>query len=65
MANYCKNWFSDGAFYVTIADADIKSLHTLFHKYLDHMLVNLNKIAWREPYKLLCFLTTKKNNKNG
>ena len=30
---YCKNWFSDRSFYVTIADADIeslKSLHTLF-----------------------------------
>ena len=34
--------FSDRAVYVTIADADIgslKSLHTLFDKYLDHMLV--------------------------
>ena len=33
---YCKNWFSDRVFYVTIADADIrslKSLHTLFDKY--------------------------------
>ena len=38
---YCKNWFSDRAFYATIADVDIgsqKSLHTLFDKYLDHML---------------------------
>ena len=37
-----KKWFSDRAFHVTIADADIgslKSLHTLFDKYLDHMLV--------------------------
>ena len=35
-------------FYVNIVDADIgslKSLHTLFDKYLDHMLVNLNKIV--------------------
>ena len=34
-ANGSKNWFSDRAFYVTIADADIgslKSLHTLFDK---------------------------------
>ena len=49
---YCKNWFSDRAFYLFIylldsihwyaADANIgslKSLHTLFDKYLDHMLV--------------------------
>ena len=38
---YCKEWFSDQAFYVTITDADIRSpmcLH-LFVKYLDHMLV--------------------------
>ena len=36
-----KNWFSDRVFFVTIADTDIKSLkslHTLFDKYLDHML---------------------------
>ena len=34
--------FPIGYFYITIADADIgslKSLHTLFDKYLDHMLV--------------------------
>ena len=40
----CKNWFSDGAFYVTIADADtgsLKSLHSLFDKYLDHMVMKL------------------------
>ena len=33
---------SDRVFYVTITDADsgsLKSLHTLFDKYLDHMLV--------------------------
>ena len=33
-------------FYVTIADADIKSLkslHTLFDKYLDHMLVQFEQ----------------------
>ena len=45
MQIYCKNWFSGQAFYVTIADADIgslKSLHTLFDKYLDHMLVEFD-----------------------
>ena len=57
---YFKNCFSDRAFYVTIADVDIgsqKSLHTLFDKYLDHMQVNLNKIVWSKPNKILCFLT--------
>ena len=41
-----KIWFSDQAFYVTIADADtggLKSLHTLFDKYLDHMLVEFEQ----------------------
>ena len=36
-------------FYVTITYADIgslKSLYTLFDKYLDDLLVNLNKILW-------------------
>ena len=45
------------------ADADIgslKSLHTLFDKYLDHMLVKFEKMVWSESYKILCFLT-----KNG
>ena len=43
---YSKKWFSDRAFYVIIADADIgslKSLHTLFDKYLDHMLAKLEQ----------------------
>ena len=43
---YCKYWVFDRAFYVTIADADIgslKSLHTLFDKYLDHMLVKFER----------------------
>ena len=34
--------FRSNILYVTIADADIgslKSLHTLFDKYLDHMLI--------------------------
>ena len=38
--------FSGWAVYVTIADADIgslKSLHTLFDKYLDHMLVKFEQ----------------------
>ena len=38
--------FSDRVFYITIADADIKSpksLHTLFDKYLDHMLVKFER----------------------
>ena len=46
MANLLKNWFSDQAFYATIADADIgnlKSLHTLFDKYLNHMLVKFKQ----------------------
>ena len=51
MANTAKKWFSDRAVYVTIADADIgslKSLHTLFDKYLDHMLVKFeqNRMVW-------------------
>ena len=38
--------FSGRAFYVTITDANIrnlKSLHTLFAKYLDHMLVEFEQ----------------------
>ena len=43
--------FFDRVFYVTIADADIgslKSLHTLFDKHLDHMLVQFeqNCMIW-------------------
>ena len=41
-----KNWFSDWVFYYTIANADIgslKSLHILFDKYLDHMLVKFEQ----------------------
>ena len=60
---YCENLFSDRVFYVTIADADIwslKSLHTLFDKYLDHMLVKFeqNRMVW--TVQKLSFLT-----KNG
>ena len=41
---------------------EVKSLHTLFDKYLEHMLVNLNKIVWSKPYIILCFLTKMVNN---
>ena len=44
----------------TVANVDIgslKSLHTLFNKYLDHMLVNLNKIVWSKLHEILNFLT--------
>ena len=46
MANLLQNWYSDRAFYVTIADADIeslKSLQTLFDKYFDLMLVKFEQ----------------------
>ena len=52
---HCKNWFSDGTLYVTIADADIgslKSLHTLFDENLDNMLVK---------FKQNCILRTIQN----
>ena len=67
MANLLQNLiFRYRVVYVTIADADIrslKSLHTLFDKYLDHMLVKFEKIVWSygpNYTKFLCFLT-----KNG
>ena len=45
---YCKKWFSDRVPYIIIiiADADIgrlKSLNSLFDKYLDHMLVQFEQ----------------------
>ena len=46
MANLLQKLFSDRAFYVRIADVDIeilKSLHTLFDKYLDHMRVKFEQ----------------------
>ena len=47
MANLLqKNWFLDQVFYVTIIDADtgsLNSLHKLFDKYLDHMLVKFGQ----------------------
>ena len=63
MANLLQKLIFRSGIYVIIASADIgslKSLHTFFAKYLDHMLVNLNKVVWSEPYKILCFLTKKK-----
>ena len=44
---YCKKLFSDYIFHVTIADADFRSLnsiHTLFDKYLNHVLVKRKQI---------------------
>ena len=41
-----KKRFSDRAFHVTIADADIgnlKSLHTLYDKYFDQLLVKFEQ----------------------
>ena len=41
-----RKWIFRSDIYVTIADADIgslKSLHTLFDKYLDHMLVEFEQ----------------------
>ena len=46
MTNLLQHWFSDRSFYVTITDADIgslKSLRTLFDKYLDHTLVKFEQ----------------------
>ena len=46
MSNLLRKLIFDQVFYVTIADTDIerlKSLHTLFDKYLDHMLVKFEK----------------------
>ena len=46
MANLLQKRFSDRTFYVTITDADIgslKSLNTLFDKYLDYMLVQFEQ----------------------
>ena len=43
---YSKKWLSDRVFYVTINDTDIeslKSLHTLFDRYLNHMLENIEQ----------------------
>ena len=60
---YGETCFSDRAFYVTITDADIrslKSLHTLFNKQLDHMLVKFEQNRMARKYIILSFLA-----KNG
>ena len=57
---YCTNWIFDRIFYVTIADADdtgsLKvSLHTLFDKSLDHMLVKFEQnrmVRTKQNYEL-------------
>ena len=57
MANLLQKWFSDRVFYITIADADIGSLnylHTLFDKYLDHMLVKYEKKSYGPKHKKCC-----------
>ena len=59
------NWFSDRVFYVTIAikNADIrslKSLHILFGKYLDHMLVK-----FEQNYMVRTKQNSEIFNKNG
>ena len=49
--------FPDRAFYVTIANADIgslKSLHTLFDKYLDHMLVKFEQTSYGPNHTKFC-----------
>ena len=61
MANLLqKQWFSDRAFYVTVSDADIgslKSLYTLFDKYLDYMLAKFEETPYEyEIYLILSFL---------
>ena len=50
---YCENWFSDRAFYVTNADADIGSLKYL-HTLLDRCL-KLYTTLWNIwTYQQLC-----------
>ena len=42
----------------TVANADhgrLKSLHTLFGMYLDHILAKFEPTVWSEMYKLLAF----------
>ena len=46
-------------FRATVANADtesLKSLHTLFDTYLDHILAKFNQILLSEMYKILSFL---------
>ena len=47
-------------FPATVPNADIggqKSLHTLFDKYLDHMLVKFEQNLWCKLHEILNFLT--------
>ena len=49
-------------FPATVANADIdslKSLHTLFGKHLDHMLVKFEQNVWSKLHEILSFLTKK------
>ena len=51
-----KNDFPIGYFIFTIADADIgslESLHTLFGKYLDYMLVKFRMVQTIQNFELL------------
>ena len=55
---------SDVAFFVTITDADnrsLKPLHTLFDKHLDHMLVKFKHNS-KARNKVLSFLTKMDNH---
>ena len=55
---YCKNWLSNQAFYITIADANIGSLKSLhyFDKYLDPLLVEFEQnCVVQTMQKFLCF----------
>ena len=60
MENLLQNWFSDRTFYVIITDTEIgslKSLHTLFDKYLDDMLVKFEQnIMLRNMQKIVSFM---------
>ena len=58
-----KNDFPTGHFIFTIADADIeslKSLHILFGKYLDHMLVKFEQNCIVRNIQSFVFLPKKK-----
>ena len=58
-----KNRFSDRSFYVTIADTDfgsLKSVHTLFDKYLDHMLVEFEQNRMVRTMQNFVFFDQKK-----
>ena len=55
--NFCSK-FAVKTLPVTVANADIgslKSLHTLFDKFLDHMLVNLDQIVWAKLHEVVSF----------